>query len=356
MEIKAVDITKEYCGLAVLKNLSLQIPDKKITVIIGPNASGKTTLLKVLSLIDKPTGGSIYIDGTDTSKLDKKILTIRRNIAHVLQNSVLFSGTVLENIEYGLRIRKEKNAKEKIFQIAELLGLEHILNKDAKNISGGEKQRVALARALVLDTETIFFDEPTSNLDPLSTKIIEDVISFYSKKDKTIIIATHNLIQARKFADIIYFIENGKIVQSGNSEEVFSKPVSISCAEFTGAQNIIRGYIDNNSNFIMGNFKISVVSDIVDAQVFAVIRPEDILISNEPITDTSARNCIKGKIKEIKHLGQIDEVIVDVNGIEIMSIITKQSTEIMQLKSQKEVYIVFKASSVKIFKDEKVGN
>ncbi|MDI6641094.1 MAG: ATP-binding cassette domain-containing protein [Elusimicrobiota bacterium] len=355
MKINTENITKNFNSCLALQNVNIKIAPGKTTAIIGPNGAGKTTLLKIIDMIETQTSGEIYYDGKPQSALTRKDkLNIRRQICYVAQYPVVFSGTVLENLKYVLKIRQENlTIKEsKLKSILELLQIAHLQNLTAKNLSYGEKQRLSIARALLAEPDTFLLDELTNNLDPTSIKIIEKLIEKLSKDRKTILLTTHNLLFARKYSQYSYFIQNGNIIQEGPTEEIFCRPISISIAEFIGTENIIKGKIENNSTFITDNIKICVIANdsMIGKETYATIRSEDILISNEPVTQTSARNCLKGKIEQIKNIGPVEEVKVNVSkNLVFTAMITKVSKEQLQLYPEKEIYLIFKTTAVHLF-------
>lgn len=304
-------------------------------------------------MIETKTSGEIYYNDKPQSALTQNDkLNIRRQIGYVAQYPVVFSGTVRENLEYVLQIRrthKSHVAITNLTNILQLLQIDHLQNIPAKNLSYGEKQRLSIARTLLTDPDTFLLDELTNNLDPTSIKIIEELIEKLSSSKKTILLTTHNLLFARKHSQYSYFIQNGNIIQEGETEEIFSKPISVTTAEFIGTENIIKGKIEDNSTFVTDDIKIYVIANdsLIGKESYIVIRSEDILISNEPVRETSARNCLKGKIEQIKNIGPVEEVKVNVSkNVALTAIITQASKEQLQLYPEKEIYLIFKATAV----------
>ncbi|MEW6040391.1 MAG: ABC transporter ATP-binding protein [Elusimicrobiota bacterium] len=355
MYIEIKNILKSYNGKTVLDIDYFSASPSKITALIGPNGAGKTTLFKITGMIEKADSGQLYYDNQEISKMTySEKLGARRRLGFIAQSPGIFSGSVEYNIQLPLILRKI-NDFNKAAEAAKATGIEHLLKKNARELSGGEKQRLSVARAIVSDPDIFFFDEPTANLDPLSVKIIEDMIVSLKKNGKTVLLSTHNLIQAREFADDVFFIQSGKIIQSGSADEVFSKPVSGFIAEFTGTQNVLEGEIFPDLTFRKDGLIIYAVPDekillkLQQAQkslpVIVTIRPEEILISEKPF-DSSARNCLKSVIKKIKSAGRVVEIIIETGGVSLIALVTRQSAELLGLKPGKEVYAVFKATSV----------
>ncbi|ABR56057.1 ABC transporter related [Methanococcus aeolicus Nankai-3] len=221
MELK--NITKLHGGRKVLNNIEFNIKKGEIFCIMGHSGAGKTTLLKILALINKPDYGTYFIGGKEV----KWDIDFRRKITLVFQNPVMFNSTVYNNIAYGLKIRKypKEYIKKKVEDILEHIGLSNYKDRIAKSLSGGEKQRVALARALVIEPEVLLMDEPTANLDPSNSILIENIIKDTVKKyNTTIVLATHNLFQVKRLSDSTAHMYDGKIIEVGTTKKIFSNP------------------------------------------------------------------------------------------------------------------------------------
>ena len=195
----------------------------KIIVILGVNGAGKTTLMRILAGLENADSGQILVNNQN---IDSKAL--RQISTLVFQKTAMFTMNVYDNLAYGLKIRKvsrEEIAKRvpEALQAVRLSGFE---KRRAKKLSGGEQQRVALARAFLLDSSVLLLDEPTANLDPNSATIIEKAIIGKKSSQRIIIMATHNLNQARRVADEIVHIHNGEVVEVAKPEDFFENPKS----------------------------------------------------------------------------------------------------------------------------------
>ncbi len=223
--IRTHNLSKEYNGENILKKLNLQLERGRIHAIIGPSGVGKSVLLRLLNLLEEPTSGEIYFDGRALRENER--LKLQRRMTLVFQKPVLFNTSVYENVAYGLRVRGEnrRSIAEKVKKALEVVGLKDYEHKGARNLSGGEKQRVAIARAMVLAPEILFLDEPTSDLDPRNVAIIEELVKYINREFKTtIVLATHNMFQARRLAHQASFLFEGRIIESGNAREIFTSP------------------------------------------------------------------------------------------------------------------------------------
>jgi len=206
-----------------LNSVSLEMEGGKIIVLLGVNGAGKTTLMRILAGLEKPDSGQILFNNQNT---DPKAL--RQVSTLVFQKTAMFTMNVYDNLAFGLKIRKvpqEEIAKRvpEALQAVRLLGFE---KRRSKKLSGGEQQRIALARAFLLDAHVLLLDEPTANLDPNSAIIIEKAIISKKSNQRIIVMATHNLNQARRMADEIVHIHNGEVVEVAKSEDFFENPQS----------------------------------------------------------------------------------------------------------------------------------
>ncbi|WP_048189705.1 ABC transporter ATP-binding protein [Methanobacterium sp. SMA-27] len=347
------NIFKEYDGKNILENINLRIKRGTTLGIIGPTGCGKTTLLRIVDLIEKPSSGKIYLDGKDVSKSNMEELNYRRKIGMVFQKPVVFKGTVLENIQYGLNIRglDAEPTQYKINEILESLGLEGYEDRKASSLSGGEIQRIALARAMIIEPEILMLDEPTANLDPLSTEKIEEMIEeIRNKNETTIIMSTHNLIQGQRLCDEIAII-NHRIHQIGKPEDIFRRPQNSFVAEFVGMKNVIKGqakkFNDNLTLINIGAINVF-ASKSIEGNVYMSIRPEDITISKLKV-ETSALNDLKGIVKGIVDDGTLIKLKVDVG--EIFTVyLTRKSFFDLEISIGSNLWLQFKASAVNVFK------
>lgn len=226
-KIEAHNIIKRFNSRFTLE-CSLTIQRDVLHTIIGPNGSGKSTLLNIISLNERPDSGAVnYYNGESLLPDSINDIALRRKAALVPARSALFNESVYNNTAYGLKLRKveKKEIHERVMQALQVVGLSDKSDSGAQELSSGEAQRLALARALVLGPEALFLDEPTASLDPDNTKIIEDIINTRVKKSgKITIMVTHNLNQAKAFADFIIFMYKGKILELSDAMSFFRGP------------------------------------------------------------------------------------------------------------------------------------
>lgn len=355
MEIKTVNLNRKIGNIHLLKNINIIFEPERINVLLGPNGAGKTSLFRQLAMLDKPSSGEVFYNNRPVSKMRATEKTAgRRKLGFVFQNPLMLGGTVYDNVTYGLKVRGIKIDRNKVEKLLLKVGLLKKIEQDAKELSGGEKQRLSIARVLMPEPEWFLFDEPTVNLDPVSVRAIENIISELSKSKKTVILATHNLRQARQFGKKIFFIKDGEIIQTGTPGEIFNHPVSLDIAEYSFAENIIYGEItsENGQTYLVSNrLKISVVAENIKGKVAGILRSEDIFVSKARIK-SSARNCFNGVIKKIEGSGAVYVLTVDVNGTYLETVITRQSLVSMNLEEGEQVYLTFKATSIHLIKND----
>ncbi len=232
ISIKNLDLY--YGSFHALKSVNMEIPEKKITAFIGPSGCGKSTLLKSLNRMnDLVEGckitGQVLLDDRDIYR-DMDVNLLRKRVGMVFQKPNPFPMSVYDNVAYGPRTHGVRS-KAKLDEIVEKSlrdaaiweELKDRLKKSALGLSGGQQQRLCIARALAVQPEVLLMDEPTSALDPISTSKIED-LALELKKQYTIVMVTHNMQQAVRISDETVFFLLGEVVESGNTEELFSMP------------------------------------------------------------------------------------------------------------------------------------
>jgi tungstate transport system ATP-binding protein len=226
-------------GSTVLEIESLSVERGEVLAIVGPNGAGKSTLFLVLARLLKADHGQVLFNGQLPDSLPT--LEYRRQIALVLQESLLMDMSVYENAALGLKFRGKSKAEiqERVNHWLERLGIAHLSERAARKLSGGEAQRVSLARAFVLQPELILLDEPFTSLDaPTRVRLLEDLKSVLIETRTTTIFITHDLQEALKLAMRMVVILDGRIEQRGIPRDVFDKPVNDRVAHFLGRQGL----------------------------------------------------------------------------------------------------------------------
>ena len=224
-----------YGSVQALFNINIVIPEKKVTALIGPSGCGKSTFLRSINrmndIIDgTKVEGKILLDGEDIYHPLNDVVQLRKKVGMIFQKSNPFPKTIFDNVAYGPRIHGVKD-KNKLMEIVESCLIKSALwdevkdrlDQNAMGLSGGQQQRLCIARALAINPEVVLMDEPASALDPKSTLKIEDLINEL-KRDYTIIIVTHNMQQAGRVSDFTAFFYEGKLIEFGGTEQIFTKP------------------------------------------------------------------------------------------------------------------------------------
>jgi len=340
---------------------NLHADRNKILTIIGPNGSGKSSLIKIINLLEKPDEGKMYFNGTEVTNGNTDKAKIRKKMSVVFQEPLLFNSSVYNNIIMGLKIRKIKpsTARDRIDYYIKKLKIGSLLGRSIKNLSGGEKQRISLARALILDPELLLLDEPLANIDQQSREDLRrDIFELIKDFRKSIIYVTHDRNDAMVVADDIAVLNNGRIEQFAQKEDIFRKPKNEFIAKFVGAETLLRGEI---LSCIENVCRVKVSGDGVKPDIFAAgegkkgekvvlaIRPEDVTLYGSKVSNekSSAMNRFVGKIIDITDIGIFKKVEIDC-GFTINSFVTENSVSRMELALGKEISAGIKATSIHI--------
>ncbi|MFX1500656.1 MAG: ABC transporter ATP-binding protein [Promethearchaeota archaeon] len=359
LEIK--NIHKEYYKedktvIKVLSNINFSVKKGECFIIIGPNGSGKTTLLKLMGLLELPTIGQILYKKKDLIKMSRKEkVKYRRKFSFVRQKPVVRNTSVFNNIAYGLKIRRMRRIdyRNEVNKIIQFIGLNGMEKKNARSLSGGEMQRVAIAMNFVINPELYLLDEVSANLDSMNLKLLDNfIMKIKQDREKTIIMSTHDPLEAIKYADRIAVLNNGQITQIGNPNEIFTAPKDEFTALFVGYENILYGIAELDRSTGLSQIKINdliiTASSQQEGEVKVCIRPESIGIVKEPPKNTSYRNTFKGIIESIRELGNICHLIVRCQSEKFLITITELSRKNLKLEIESEAFINFKATDVKI--------
>jgi len=376
MKISTLNLVKKIEGKPIIDGITAEFNPGAINVIIGPNGAGKTTLLKILGGLYHPSSGNVFYDGKSIVQMSSSEKTqLRRKIGFSFQEELfLTNSTTAENLSYPLTIRGLKYDIESLNSVLKKFGLKGKEDQNVTYLSGGQKKRLQMARALITNPGCILADEPTSVTDTVSSAFIENCLNEEAKRGTLVIITTHNLAQARKLSGKIFIMSGGKFIQEGNPDDIFSKtpPATLGAADFTfAADNIFEGALFKlpDGKFIFrtsaNGLEIETASPYINNEimaaanrennprqkVYAVIRPEDIFVSSEPIF-SSARNSFKTLITELNPVGNVWQVKSTLNGVDFLTLVTKQSIETLNLRKGSEIYLTFKATAVHIIREE----
>lgn len=320
VEIRLEEMTKIFRGGVVgVEDINLTIRHKEFMALLGPSGSGKSTTLYLIAGIYRPTKGRILFDDEDVTNVPPK----DRNVGLVFQNWALYPHMrVYENIAFPLRLKKipENEIRRRVREVAEMLRIEHLLDRFPWQLSGGQQQRVAIARALVKEPRVLLLDEPLSNLDAvLRISVRAELKRLQRRLGITTIYVTHDQAEALAMADRIALINEGRLVQVGTPDEVYTRPATVFVGGFLG--NPPMNFID--AEIVMkGEEPVATVGTaelriperyrriIKESKMKKVIigmRPEDIEVREGPGT-----NCLPAKVYGIEPMGRESIVVAEI--------------------------------------------
>ena len=240
--IRFESVSKRFDNFIAVDDLSINLNAGEIIVLIGPSGCGKTTTLRMINRLTEPTQGRIYINKTDSSKIDP--VELRRSIGYVIQQIALFPHmSIAQNIGLVPYLKNwpEARRKQRIEELLELVGMPaaEFYHRYPHELSGGQQQRIGVARALAADPEIILMDEPFGAVDPITREVLqEELVKLQDELHKTIIFVTHDMDEALKLADMIAVMKNGRVLQYGSPEQLLRNPAHGFVEEFIGRDRL----------------------------------------------------------------------------------------------------------------------
>lgn len=346
--LRLININRRLGNFA-LSDVNLEVADGEYYVLLGRSGSGKTQLLELIAGLEHPDSGEIFLDNVDITR--QKIQD--RKVGIVFQDYAIFPHmTVFGNIAYPLKARKEdsKNIGEKVKNAAEAMNITHILMRSTEKLSGGELQRVALARTLITSPRLLLLDEPLSSLDASLKDDLKRLLRNLNKAGQTIIHVTHDYCDAISLAKRVGVIHNGKIIQEGSVEEVFSNPSNRFVARYAGIRNFFKVNIIRENGFLIGvtehhvKFKLNGVSPASDS---LLLIKNDSISLNDNISVDNKTNSIKGIVTEIIPSQFGLEVTVDAGDVFYVNIAASEAIK-NNLTEDKEVWMNFPSDAIVI--------
>ena len=355
--LNAENITRCYGEKAALDNVSFSLSRGEIVAVIGPSGAGKSTLLRICDMLEEQNSGNLTLFGTPVSK--KTVRTLRERVGILFQKTILFNRTVADNIALGLRFRKmpAEEISTRVAECLKTLGMDGYAERRARTLSGGEGQRIAFARVLLTEPDLLLLDEPTANLDPLATRMLEEMIrKENSGRNTTILINTHDQNQGMRLADRIIVLMNGRIEQIGTPDEIFYRPATLDAARFVGFQNLIPGTVKNVAGGIAeiatGTGILRATADhgiLPGSGVTAALRAEEILLEMVSLDTDPEENRLTGTILSATKIGPVIEILADC-GIPITAAVPGRHQFTEMFRPGTEIQLSWKASSMHLLR------
>jgi tungstate transport system ATP-binding protein len=324
-----------------------------VHVLLGPNGAGKSTLLHALNGLEQADGELVFQGYAVRSHRGR--LALRRGTAAVFQSPHLLNTTVRSNVESGLRLRgvDRSETRHRAAAALELLGVSHLAERRPVKLSGGEAQRVSVARALAVDPAVLFLDEPLASLDPPTRRALtDDLLRIFESSAMAVIWVTHDRDEALAVGDAVTYLEDGRVVQTGPTLDVFARPATTSFAGFLGLDTFLTGHVFNESGgltrLVLDEGAQLVCAEAPDGPAAVAIAPEDVvLFARRPEEHAaSLRNVLEGNVKAVAPSGRLLRVEVEAGAVEVAALVTRAAFEDLGLFVGGPVVAAFKASAV----------
>lgn len=289
MQVTITDLSLAYGSFVAVKGLNLTIQDGESIVLLGQSGCGKTSTMRCIAGLEEPTGGRITIGETTVfdHATGRSVPSFKRNVGMVFQSYAVWPHkTVLENVTFPLRMKKVKRttARDRAMEVLTLVGLDHLAERGASQLSGGQMQRVALARSMAMEPSVLLLDEPLSNLDArLRDDLRVELRHIQQERGLTSMYVTHDQQEALALADRIAIMQAGHITQLGTPEEVYATPASASIARFMGVTNVFAmgGFTGNRVALADAALTLHTVSGRPSDKASVAVRPEDVAVRAE---------------------------------------------------------------------------
>jgi tungstate transport system ATP-binding protein len=351
------DLEVERGGVQVLDVPSFHLEENEFVSLVGPNGAGKSTLLLSLMCLLDRSGGRVFWRGAEVSTA-RDALALRRRIAMVLQEPLLFDTSVEENVASGLRLRGLGRAETRARTAAylERFNLAHMAQRSARKLSGGEARRVSLARALVVEPDLILLDEPFTNLDPPTRQsIVQDLERTIRDTRTAAVLVTHDPAESLRLSDRLVVMEGGRIVQADPPAVVMNQPANEFVVSWIGMETLLTGVVKESAD---GRLTVSVDGVEIEAvgglspgeRVCCCIRPENVRVHLEDTAGSrGGRNVFTGKIVSMCSMGPFLKLILDC-GFRLVSYVPADLLAGLRIRERREVVASFEAAAVRVLR------
>jgi len=315
-EIVIKNLRKDFGDFTAVRESSFTIEDGEFFMLLGPSGCGKTTTLRMIAGLELPSSGEIYLDGQEISQLPPS----KRDIAFVFQMFALYPHmNVRKNISYPLVSQgmRRKDVKAKVAEVANILGIEDILNRSVGGLSGGDRQRVALGRAIVREPKAFMMDEPLGALDAeFREHMSEELRALHDRMGATTVYVTHDQLEAMQMGDKIVVMNNAVVEQFGTPRDIYDKPASMFVADFIGSPSMnfipFQGSVsEGNTTIQVNNLAVTVPRQLeaYEGEMVLGVRPEHVLL------DDKAK--MRARVEALEYLGTTQIVVLDTDTVKI---------------------------------------
>ncbi|MEJ2679424.1 MAG: ABC transporter ATP-binding protein [Gemmatimonadota bacterium] len=357
--LAARGLKRRYGGRTVVDVDDFAVAPGEIVAVLGPNGAGKSTLLRLLMLLERPDAGHVLFRGRTVAPSDR---AVRRQLAGVFQKPFLFTGTVAENVEFGLAARgvPRPERRRRVAAALDWLDLARHAGAPVGILSGGAVQRVGLARALVLEPAVLFLDEPTANLDvTIRRRFRQDLERLLRARAGAAVLVTHDAADAFALADRIAVLEEGRIVQTGTPADIVHGAATPFVAAFTGAELMLRGIVAGHDGALVlvrapGGATIVASTPAgeplpVNTAAHVAYRPEDVTLAPaDTELTTSARNRFRVRVVATSPVGGLVRVRLD-GEVELSALLTRQSAQELGITTGRNVCAFVKTTALRVF-------
>jgi len=351
-----LDFVKQYAGgVSIAPRLEVDLAPGSVLVLFGPSGAGKTTVVKAIAGLAPPDRGIVRFAGETWTDVERGIHVSpqRRRVGLVFQEAALFPHlTARENIAFGLASRADDTRRKRVTELASMLGIDVVLDRAARSLSGGEAQRVALARAAAIAPKMLLLDEPFASVDaPTRSRLRRDVGELLRRTSTPAVMVTHDRTDAIAMGDFLAVIVDGRVRQLGTVADVFSRPADLDVAQSVGIESVVPATIAGEEEGMLTLRSGATTLRAVDrgahgmsGAVYACIRAEDVTLERVA-AGGSARNHLPAEVVAIDPEGAIERVTLDC-GFRLVALVTRQSREEMALAPGARVSAAVKATSI----------